>query len=73
MESICWLIERGQQQGQTPTIWWAGLRVVGQWTDQVNLAIRFNRKEDAEAIAQMYPYLGEKDKMWIAVQHAWFA
>ena len=72
MDTTSWLIERGQQQNHIPTIWWAGERVVGQWTDQVGLAIRFSRKEDAELVGSMLSHLiGEKTLMWTAIQHCW--
>lgn len=69
-KSVVWLIERGQQQHQSPTVWWAGNRVIGEWTDQVNLAIRFARPEDAELVGNMMK-LGDVQKMWEVVKHAW--
>jgi hypothetical protein len=66
-----WLIERGQAQHQNPPLWWAGNRVVGEWTNQPGVAIRFARKGDAEIIGRMMPQLGEAERMWTVTEHSW--
>lgn len=66
-----WLIERGQAQHQDPPIWWAGRRVVGEWTSDANLAIGFCRKSDAETVGMMMSQLGSISLAWAVVEHAW--
>jgi hypothetical protein len=66
-----WLIERGQGQHQDPPLWWAGSRVVGQWTSDANVAIRFSRRDDAVVVGLMMPQLGIQMKMWTVIEHAW--
>lgn len=50
-----WLIERGQPENQSPTIWWRGLQdgrgdfgILEGWTTDANLAKPFPTKADAE-------------------------
>lgn len=40
-----WLIERGQAEGQQPTVWWTGC----EWTRQAWNAMRFKTRTHAEA------------------------
>ncbi len=42
-----WLVERGQPEGQVPTVWWTG----SGWTEDANKADRFSR-EAAEAVIE---------------------
>lgn len=66
-----WLIERGQSQHQDPPLWWAGNRVVGEWTDLASVAIRFARKQDAEVVGRMMSQLGTQQQMWTVIEHRW--
>ena len=52
MNESGWVIERGQNQGQGLPIWWAGDRVVGEWTSDAVVAVHFARQSDAELIAR---------------------
>ena len=52
MNESGWVIERGQNQGRGLPIWWAGDRVVGDWTSDEAVAVRFARKSDGELIAR---------------------
>lgn len=55
-----WLIERGQPEGQEPTIWWrgkeqSGVPYMGLWTETAHDAMAFSSKATAEAfIASNY-------------------
>jgi hypothetical protein len=49
-----WLIERGQPEGQAPTLWWrgkeqSGVPYMGLWTETAHEAVKFTSKETAEA------------------------
>lgn len=68
---VGWLIERGQAQHQDPSIWWAGNRIIGEWTNIDQLAIRFSRKADAEVVGRMLPQLGKIEEMWTVTEHVW--
>jgi len=48
---LAWLIERGQQEGCEPPLWWAG-RFTWDWTRNVSEAVRFARREDAERVVR---------------------
>ncbi len=52
---LAWLIERGQPEGQVPTVWWAdrkrwGLTYMDDWTDDAFKAFRFASREAAEEV-----------------------
>jgi hypothetical protein len=54
-EETAWLIERGQPEGQVPTVWWAdrkrdGLMDVDKWTQDAFKAERFETREEAEEV-----------------------
>jgi hypothetical protein len=44
---FAWLIERGQREGQVPTVWWMGN---DDWTTDANKAARFESREAAEEV-----------------------
>ena len=50
-EEVCWLIERGQQEGQSPPAWWAGdgSGTCLAWSFDANKAIKYPTKAAAEA------------------------
>lgn len=50
LAASAWLIERGQPEGQTPTIWW----VDDGWTDLVSEARRYTRAEAEAVIARKF-------------------
>jgi len=50
-----WLIERGQKEFHTPTIWYAAdskhpedARYAGRWTENANRAVKFATQEECE-------------------------
>lgn len=65
-----WLIERGQPERQSPTVWWCGNQ---DWSEDANKAVRFESKESAEAvIASRTAYVG-KAPFGRATSHIWLA
>ena len=67
-----WLIERGQSEGQVPTIWWRSSEwksrepYLGQWTEDANEARKFSTKEDAERQARIDP-----GQFYRVTEHVW--
>jgi len=59
-ESKCvWLIERGQQENHSPTIWWRAaawesLPYAGQWTEDANQARHFLTADEAHHCALVH-------------------
>lgn len=47
--AVVWFIERGQPEGQVPTMWWSSN---GRWTTDANEAIPFDSKADADAVIE---------------------
>jgi hypothetical protein len=76
-DDVAWLIERGQSEGQAPTIWWTGEAGDYPWTEDANKARRFTTKADADAAIlershfpnmwKRYPPFGR------ATEHVWMA
>lgn len=56
---VVFLIERGQAEHQSPTIWWrgggfaSGLEYGGQWTEIADRALKFDSRDEAEALAKI--------------------
>ena len=56
-ETYCWLIERGQPEGQEPTIWWVGPeprddeKYLGTWSEDAYKAKRFATRAEGEQYA----------------------
>lgn len=76
--STCWLIERGQKEFHTPTIWYAGgsshpddARYDGRWTENANRAIRFSTQEECEATVynEFMRYWGDRRVNCHASEH----
>ena len=72
--SMAWLIERGINERQSPTIWWrgatkpkSGMPYLGQWTENANWAFRLASRESAEkwAVEQNVPI------PYSITQHTW--
>jgi hypothetical protein len=52
-DATFWLIERGANQRQSPTVWWKGRDSFGDvWVESVHEACQFHSKEAAEAVAR---------------------
>lgn len=64
-----WLIERGQVEGQSSPIWWAG----DNWTTAAHLGLQFQTKEEAEKYAYENVLLtgiqGVHARRWSVTQH----
>lgn len=53
MNDQFWLVERGANQGQSPTCWWSGRDSFGDvWTTDVHKAHQFATKAAGEAVVQ---------------------
>lgn len=62
-----WLIERGQSEHQSPTMWWCGGT---EWSDDAAKAVRFARRVDAErVVAAESSYVG--DPIGRVTEHTW--
>lgn len=80
--STCWLIERGQKEFHTPTIWYAGksshpddARYNGRWTENANRAIRFSTQSECEATVynEFMRYWGDKRVNCHASEHVFLS
>ena len=79
MTITAWLIERGQLEHQTPTVWWSGIKEsnysgIGfdQWTEDSNKAHQFATKELAEeVIKERSGILGVHPRLGRATEHIW--
>lgn len=66
-----WLVERGQPERQTPTVWWTG----AGWTEDANLATRYGTREVAEEVIrrQFTPPASRGGPSARVVEHRWLA
>lgn len=72
-EAVVWLIERGQAQGQSPSVWWTG----DAWTLEAIRAKRFSSKVECEQYATGNALLTGIDSVhprtWQATEHIFVA
>ena len=69
---IAWLIEIPMTTFGGPPVWWTGdySTMTSLWSEDSLKAVRFARKQDAEAvIAGAVPSIFKKDSM--ATEHVW--
>ena len=80
--NTCWLIERGQKEFHTPTIWYTGgsshpedARYGGRWTENANRAIRYATQEECEATVynEFMRYWGDKRVNCHASEHVFLS
>lgn len=73
-----WLIERGQKEFHTPTIWYAAdskhpedARYGGRWTENANRAVKFTTQEECEATVynEFMRYWGDRRVYCHASEH----
>lgn len=66
--TFCWLIERGQPEGQTPTVWLdcSAEPTYGAWVTDANEASKFPTREAAEAYIEERAIPNAR-----AVEHGW--
>lgn len=73
-DEICWLIERGQQEGQSPPCWWAGqthAETGWAWTFNADKAIKYPTKAAAEeALEAISGIKGVHSPMGHVTEHA---
>jgi hypothetical protein len=68
-EEKAWLIESRFKNANGP-LWWQGtLRAPSGWTNDSLEAVRFARKQDAEAA--MYGLEGQDPRMMFVSEHIW--
>lgn len=72
-DAVVWLIERGQAQGQSPSVWWTG----DAWTLEAIRAKRFSSKVECEQYATGNALLTGIDSVhprtWQATEHIFVA
>ena len=70
--TFAWLLERGQSQNHSPTVWWTGDETVGWtgWTTDAWKAKRYGTKAEAEAeIRERFTFRASVPPTADAVQH----
>ena len=66
-----WLVERGQSEGQVPTVWWGH----SGWWDTVNEAERYPTRQKAQQVVdeQFTPPLSRGGPIAHVTEHSWIA